>query len=199
MSIYDHHLLNVVRSLTNYERTRAGMFIHIGCPKELFDKFLDHPQLGPWMRHYFPVGLKMLKDWDDKPTRDERDLRLDPYRILDNHHLVQRAIIYYVDHGKICAEWMDWENDTRHVFKIEDEDKYQSPGLPGTIMDFDNPKSIYLESLFLNGRAPLYNHDLCIWLGEQMLAVMKTDEARAQSQRVRELSELKAERDRNLL
>lgn len=197
MSIADHHLLNVVRSLTNFERTRAGMFIHIGCPKALFDKFLSHPELGQWLQRSFPHSLKMLKDWDDNPTKDERDLRLDPYRTINDHRLVQRVIMYYTNNGKICAEWMDWENDTRHVFEIEEADKHQAPGLPGSIMDFDNPKSIYLEALFLEGIAPLYNHDLCIWLGEQMMAVMKTDEAREQSQRIRKLSELKAEKDRS--
>ena len=195
MSIYDHHLLNVARSLTNFERTRAGMFIHIGCPKELFDKFLDHPELGHWLQSRFPYSLKMLKDWDDNPTKDERDLRLDPYRSINDQHLVQRVIMYYTHNDKICAEWMDWENGVRHVFEIEDSTKFQCPGSPGTIMDFDNPKSIYLEALFLEGKAPLYNHDLCIWLGEQMLAVMKTDAARKQSQRIRQLSELKAEKD----
>lgn len=197
MSINDHYLLNVIRSLNNYEKTRAGMFIHIGCPKVLFDKFLKHPELGRYLNSYFPTGIRMLRDWDNNPTKDERDLRLDPYRILNDQHLVQRVIMYYTDNGKMCAEWMDWENDTRHVFDIEDDTKFQAPGLPGTIMDFDNPKSIYLESLFLEGKAPLYNHDLCIWLGEQMLAVMKSDEARQQSQRIRQLSELKAERDLN--
>lgn len=196
MSIYDHHLLNVVRSLTNFERTRAGMFIHIGCPKELFDKFLSHPELGLWLQTHFPFSLKMLKDWDDKPTKNERDLRLDPYRSINDQHLVQRVILYYATDGKMCAEWMDWENDSRHIFEIEEADKYQAPGMPGAIMDFDNPKSIYLESLFLDGKAPLYNHDLCIWLAEQMLAVMKTDDARKQSARIRQLSELKAENDR---
>ncbi|QVW28711.1 hypothetical protein pEaSNUABM8_00214 [Erwinia phage pEa_SNUABM_8] len=195
MSQCDHFLLNAIRSLDNFERYRAGMFIHIGCPKELFDKFMDHPEIGTYFRRSFPTGLKMLADWDSKPLTDERDRRLDPYKVLNDNYLAQRVIMYYVDKGNICAEWMDWENDTRHVYTIEPADKYQAPGMPGAIMDFDNPKSIYLDSLFLDGIAPLYNHDLCIWLAEQMLEEMKTDKARKQGEGIRTLSELKAEND----
>ncbi|QVW55755.1 hypothetical protein pEaSNUABM9_00174 [Erwinia phage pEa_SNUABM_9] len=191
MSQSDHFLLNAVRSLTNYERTRAGRFIHVGCPKELFDKFLAHGQLGPWLRRNFPDSLKMLKDWDSKPTRDERDARLDPYKVINDRFLAQRVIMYYTRNGYSWAEWVDWENNTNHIFEIEEDTAVERALPPGALMEFENPKTMYLESLFLHGTMPLYNHKLCIWLTEQVLEVLQTDVAHQQGVKVREQQEVR--------
>lgn len=187
MSKHDHYLLSALRTLNNYERTQAGAGINLGCPEASFAQFMVHPILGPWIEKKYPISLAKLHEWHAQDPED-RNPRLDPYRLLNDSTTAVKVILYYSDEKGGVAEAVDWDGHASDVFHYGDNTVYQPAGQPGSLHDFENPKTIYLESLFLDDKAPTYHHRLSVWLMEQSLAVMKSEEGVAQGHSLERLS-----------
>lgn len=178
--MYAHQqLLNLIRRFSNYEKTQAGNSIMVGCTKETFDSFMKHPQLGPWVAKMFPKALELVQTWLDTPD-EEKDQRINPFRLVVNTGAPVRVMFIYDavdDRGQTCAEITDWETGESDILDLGVLEHYSEPK-QGAIHTFENPKTNYIETLFLSNKVPTYDHILACWMTRHVIEIMESPAGR---------------------
>ncbi|QVW56062.1 hypothetical protein pEaSNUABM10_00199 [Erwinia phage pEa_SNUABM_10] len=179
--MFDQQLLTALRVLEIQESLKNGTSAFMmGCPKETFDIFRQHPTLGPWMEKTFPHTLAAIDAYFEEPE-EERNMHEDPFRYLTNNEMPVRVMLVSNTDSTITCEFPDWGNGKSRAVVIRNPDGYQPVGAPGTLYTFQNPSSPYIVPVFLGDKAPLYTHDLAIMMTQVTLELLQSEEGVAWS------------------
>lgn len=177
----DQQLLTALRVLEIQESLNNGTSAFMmGCSKETFDLFRQHPTLGPWMEQKYPHTLAAIDAYYEEPE-DERNIHEDPFRYLTNQEMPVRVMLVSNTENTIECEFPDWGNGKSRVVVIRNPVGHQKVGAPGTLYDFQNPSSPYIVPVFLGDKAPLYTHDLAVMMTQVTLELLQSDEGVAWS------------------
>lgn len=177
----DQQLLTALRVLEIQESLKNGTSAFMmGCSKETFDLFRQHPTLGPWMEQKYPHTLAAIDAYYEEPE-DERNIHEDPFRYLTNHEMPVRVMLVSDTENGVRCEFPEWGGDKSQVVIIRNAAGYQKVGPAGTLYDFQNPSSPYIVPVFLGDKAPLYTHDLAVIMTRVTLELLQSDEGVAWS------------------
>lgn len=174
--MYDQYLLNAIRVLNTQEKLKNDKSnFMVGCPKDVFDTFRDHPVLGKWLSDQFPHTLAVIDAYFDEPVED-RSMYEDPFRYLITKGAPIRVLLISEVDGNIHCSFPDWSGNTVREVIIRNPAATVPVGEPGTFYDFFNPSSTYIEPLFLSGVAPIYTHALAQMMADVVVELLASEE-----------------------